>query len=342
MAGTDIKLTPEELLSQSSQLTSLQTEFESVFTQLTSTLNSMNDSWSSTLAGNFAGKIQAAQKSFSSVANMLANGASAAQLSANTFASPGTVLAMLSGGDDADLSSLSGLAGWISENKDRLGTLGNLVKNPDEMFETLTGMTGLDTETTKNVLGKLLDGDYEGALKIAGDKGIETVAGWMSNGLDASSWVGQLQEMTGSTLGINLGFDKLEQSYYEHVGKGVLGNAANIIKDQYFTEGGGDPAYQLNQLTQMAWNLGPGGVIETAGDAAFDVVSNLPIVGDYYSEKGVTDFAGAVDSMIGDVQNIFTGSSDSHYYQDHGGIAQGIADGIADIGDYLYCSIFKK
>ena len=64
MAGTDIKLTPEELIAQSTELTSLQTEFESVFSQLTSTLNSMNDSWSATLAGNFAGKIQAAQKSF--------------------------------------------------------------------------------------------------------------------------------------------------------------------------------------------------------------------------------------------------------------------------------------
>ncbi|MFR3320600.1 MAG: WXG100 family type VII secretion target [Lachnospiraceae bacterium] len=68
MAGTDIKLTPEELIAQSTELTSLQTEFESVFSQLTSTLNSMNDSWSATLAGNFAGKIQAAQKSFTSVA----------------------------------------------------------------------------------------------------------------------------------------------------------------------------------------------------------------------------------------------------------------------------------
>ena len=112
------------------------------------------------------------------------------------------------------------------------------------------------------------------------------------------------------------------------------------MKDQY-SEGGGDPAYQLNQLTQFAWNLGPGGVIETAGDAAFDVVSKLPIVGDYYSDKGVTNFAGAVDSMIGDVQSIFTGSSDSHYYQDHGGIAQGIADGVMDIGSYLYHSVFK-
>ena len=226
MAGTDIKLTPEELIAQSTELTSLQTEFESVFSQLTSTLNSMNDSWSATLAGNFAGKIQAAQKSFTSVANMLANGSSAARLSASTFASPGTVLAMLSGGDTSGLDSLSDLAGWISENGDQLGTLGNLVKSPDELFEALSGMTGIDSDTTKDVLGKLLSGDYEGALKVAGDKGIETVAGWTSE----TDWIraagsGKLQEATGSTLGLDLGLDKLESSYYEHVAKGVLGSA---------------------------------------------------------------------------------------------------------------------
>ena len=53
MAGTDIKLTPEELIAQSTELTSLQTEFESVFSQLTSTLNSMNDSWSATFSRKF-------------------------------------------------------------------------------------------------------------------------------------------------------------------------------------------------------------------------------------------------------------------------------------------------
>lgn len=188
---------------------------------------------------------------------MLANGSSAARLSASTFASPGTVLAMLSGGDTSGLDSLSDLAGWISENGDQLGTLGNLVKSPDELFEALSGMTGIDSDTTKDVLGKLLSGDYEGALKVAGDKGIETVAGWMSNGLDPSSWVGKLQEMTGSTLGLDLGLDKLESSYYEHVAKGVLGNAVNIVKDQY-SEGGGDPAYQLQSADAVCVESGAG------------------------------------------------------------------------------------
>ena len=82
MAG-NIKLTPEELLAQSTEMASIQSEFESLFSQVTSSLNNLNGSWSEALAGNFSGKISAAQKSFSAVAEMMANGATAARVSAN-------------------------------------------------------------------------------------------------------------------------------------------------------------------------------------------------------------------------------------------------------------------
>ena len=41
----------------------------------------------------------------------------------------------------------------------------------------------------------------------------------------------------------------------------------------------------MNELGQMAWNLGPGAVIETGMDTAYDVVKNIPIIGDYYADK---------------------------------------------------------
>ena len=71
----DIKLTPEELMAQAQEMTSLQGEFESLFGQVSTALQGMNDSWSENLASNFAGKITAAQKTFTSVTNMLGNGA---------------------------------------------------------------------------------------------------------------------------------------------------------------------------------------------------------------------------------------------------------------------------
>lgn len=102
MAG-NIKLTPEELLSQSTEMASIQSEFEALFSQVTNSLNNLNNSWSEALSGNFSGKISAAQKSFSAVAEMMENGATAARVSANTFSEPGTVLSALS----ADMGSAS-------------------------------------------------------------------------------------------------------------------------------------------------------------------------------------------------------------------------------------------
>ena len=96
----EIKLTPDELLAQSTEFSSLQSEYEALFVQVTTALNSMNENWSENLARNFTGKIQSAQKKFSSVANMLTNGAAAARMSANTFSTPSQILAQLGGDFD--------------------------------------------------------------------------------------------------------------------------------------------------------------------------------------------------------------------------------------------------
>lgn len=93
----EIKLTPEELTAQSAEMASLQKEYETLFGQVTTALNGINDNWSENLASNFSGKIQSAQKSFSSVANMLLNGSSAAKISAAGFTTPGEVLSKIDG-----------------------------------------------------------------------------------------------------------------------------------------------------------------------------------------------------------------------------------------------------
>ncbi len=92
-----IKLSPEELMAQSTEFSSLQSEYEALFAQATTALNGMNESWSPNLSHNFSGKIQSAQKKFSSVTNMLANGAAAARISASVFTTPSNILAQLNG-----------------------------------------------------------------------------------------------------------------------------------------------------------------------------------------------------------------------------------------------------
>ena len=327
MAG-NIKLTPEELLAQSTEMASIQSEFESLFSQVTSSLNNLNGSWSEALAGNFSGKISAAQKSFSAVAEMMANGATAARVSANTFSEPGAVLSLIcGGGESGSFSGSSELLSWIAENA-QTGV------NSDLMIGAISKMTGVDAAGAKDILGKVMKGDYEGVLDTVADKGIDWVAGALSGDLGSDTWVGQLEEATGGTLGLA----GLEKSFGKNVLGSTLGNAKNIVKDMYF--GDGNPAYELEQLGEMAWNSGAGSVIKTTSDAAYNVVKNIPGIGDYYAEKGVTDGEGAIGSIIGDITLMVTGdnqaaAADQNYYKDHGGIAKGVVDGVVDIGSYV-------
>ena len=327
MAG-NIKLTPEELLAQSTEMASIQSEFESLFSQVTSSLNNLNGSWSEALAGNFSGKISAAQKSFSAVAEMMANGATAARVGANTFSEPGAVLSLIcGGGESGSFSGSSELLSWIAENA-QTGV------NSDLMIGAISKMTGVDAAGAKDILGKVMQGDYEGVLDTVADKGIDWVAGALSGDLGSDTWVGQLEEATGGTLGLA----GLEKSFGKNVLGSTLGNAKNIVKDMYF--GDGNPAYELEQLGEMAWNSGAGSVIKTTSDAAYNVVKNIPGIGDYYAEKGVTDGEGAIGSIIGDITLMVTGdnqaaATDQNYYKNHGGIAKGVVDGVVDIGSYV-------
>ena len=206
--------------------------------------------------------------------------------------------------------------------------------NSDLMIGAISKMTGVDAAGAKDILGKVMQGDYEGVLDTVADKGIDWIAGALSGELGSDTWVGQMEEATGGKFE----FGGLEKSFYKNVLGGTLGNAKNIVKDMYF--GDGNPAYELEQLGEMAWNSGAGSVIKTTSDAAYNVVKNIPGIGDYYAEKGVTDGEGAIGSIIGDITLMVTGDSqaaaaDQNYYKDHGGIAKGVVDGVVDIGSYV-------
>lgn len=92
----DIQLTPEMLLEQSTEMSTLQTEYESLFQQVKNSLNGVNQSWSTNIAANFSGKITSAQNSFSSILNMFSNGANAAKASALRFGTPSSWLEKVS------------------------------------------------------------------------------------------------------------------------------------------------------------------------------------------------------------------------------------------------------
>ena len=80
-----IKLTPDQLMSQAASMNSLASEYDALFKNVNNIMKNVNGSWSSNLARNFSGKINSAQRSFSNVVNMLEHGASAASTSAETM-----------------------------------------------------------------------------------------------------------------------------------------------------------------------------------------------------------------------------------------------------------------
>lgn len=94
-----IKLSPEMLISQAAQLSTLSNDFNNLFDSVVSELNTINGNWSKNLANNFAGKIVSAQNGFRSVVDALNNGSEAARICAESFENIDDVLAkMMSGG----------------------------------------------------------------------------------------------------------------------------------------------------------------------------------------------------------------------------------------------------
>lgn len=323
----DIKLTPEELMAQSTEMASLQQEYETIFTTVTKALNGINDSWSENLAHNFSGKIQSAQKTFASIANMLLNGSSAARLSSLTFSS-GTgisgILENLLGKDGLTSGTVSELAKWIQQ-EELNGTQGSWISELMEM--------GADTETIQEAVEKIKDQDYMGALQLAYEKGLDWTADALSGGIEKGSWVDTVNQMTGGALGL----DGLESSFYKNWIGGTLEKAGEAVSEQY----SGDPDYGkiTRSLGEMAWNFTAGAPLKTAGDQIYEIVSDIPVIGDWYADRGATDAESILSVGLGEMTYAITGNSEDaayvrNYYSDHGGVSGGIVDGIADIASY--------
>ncbi len=90
-----MKLSLEALWNQYSQMKSLENEFRSLFQRVHNSLEEINRSWSASIANNFGAKIGNAQKTFESIANMLGNGAEAANAAAITLSAPSKYLEKL-------------------------------------------------------------------------------------------------------------------------------------------------------------------------------------------------------------------------------------------------------
>ncbi|MBR6526975.1 MAG: WXG100 family type VII secretion target [Lachnospiraceae bacterium] len=99
-----IQLTPQELLAQSTEMASLQKEYEALFGTTSSILTRVNGNWSEALSRNFLGKMNSAQKGCKQLIASLETGSKLAKTSAQTYQSMDEQLAKYFGGGDANLS----------------------------------------------------------------------------------------------------------------------------------------------------------------------------------------------------------------------------------------------
>lgn len=339
----EIILTPELLFEQSEQMTSLMNEYETLFKAVTQACQGMNASWSENLAKNFAGKIDAAQKSFMSISNMFGNGALAAKTVGLTFENGvglNSIIGSLMGEGGASMLStgdLTKLMSMLGEGKD--------TKAIAETIGNLMGGHGADAKTVMEMAEAIGSGDYNKALELGFDKWVDWTAGALANGPVPGSWVDELNEATGGALGLAT----LDKSFFQNWIGQPIKDAADIVRNEY--SGNPDYAYQAHKLGEFAWNFGPGAVLKTGGDAAWDFVKDIPVIGDYYKDQGVTDAEGAFSTVYSDIVYSITGNEEDrqyyrNFYSDHGGVASGIVDGVKDIGSYLWdnglSSFFKK
>lgn len=282
MAG--IKITPEELKGQAAQMTSLQSQYESLFRSVASELNGMNQNWSSLLANNFVGKINSAQKGFSVIESILQTGATAALQSAKTMESVDSALAKMFG-DDAMLhrggsKSISAHGGGGKKLK-KSGTKSKLAgdfkgaletqrkinrlteKIPKQrrdliktLFKGITGVKGTKlnalsgSETAYSIWSKLADGKYSEAagdfVEAIGGKGFDGETG-------AINWTGVKVKALGKTIKLVLDEDGYISKYAEKY---------NDMAVEYFLKG--DVAGLVG--------AGAGEFVQTVGKGTVDIL----------------------------------------------------------------------
>ncbi len=143
----DIQLTPEELLSQSTEMFNLQNEYQSLFQQVKNSLEGINSSWSPNLASNFSGKITSAQNSFSSIINMFGNGANAAKASALRFGTPSSWLQSIMNTGNDIYEGINTIASADSEEIEQIFGPSNS-DSAEGTGKTLKELTGLSAMTT--------------------------------------------------------------------------------------------------------------------------------------------------------------------------------------------------
>ena len=327
-----IKLSPEMLISQAAQLSTLSNDFNNLFDSVVSELNTINGNWSKNLANNFAGKIVSAQNGFRSVVDALNNGSEAARICAESFENIDDVLAkMMSGGGSN--GSAGATSSIIPGNIDSIEDVFDLI---DEQYNKLPSSVRENIKScAKNWFGsgvsayeithQLFDKDFEGAI----EKFCKDIADKAGDGIS------EIVFSDGSP-DFELGFD---QKLY---GKYIINSIWDGTKaTKEFID---NPS--MENLIQIGWNSTVGSVLDTVADEAYSFVSKIPFIGDWYAKRGATDGGSIFNVAYTEWTRAIFGddmaNSVSTYYADNGGRFKGLVNGYDVIKDAVTDSCKKS
>lgn len=332
-----LEISPELLLQQSQQMQQLKMSYETLMEKMLADIHGINGSWSQLLANNFSAKITDAQKSFMGVADMLQNGSNAAAMAATTLSQGDMTLATrLVGTFTLPQGVLSTIAvegaEYVYEHiQDGYQILKGKVDAAraemsasqrawfdlifDKTLKAVGGDMAKAIKITSKVTGKVLEGDYLGALKTLGEYDFKETA---KEYITAAGFV----------------LSKNEQAAYINYGLNLIKDAAEGTVDIFF-EG---PS--LENLGKLAWNLTGQPVLDTAGDYIYKAVMLVPGVSEYYDAKGAKDIGDMVSIALGELYGMLSPNPGmkeyaSTYYEEQGGLWEGLWNGGKEIVSFV-------
>lgn len=184
-----ILLTPDELKAQAAEMDALRAEYESLFANVSGELRKANGNWSTNMAGNFAGKINSATKSFSNINDLLENGANAAKSCAVSFESIDSELSKLCKGETSFADNMkNALSATGSDLKASVEDVNKVMDYIDEKFENLTDA---EKKVLKDIFGRITKDtplkDLDAVYKIIDEARKGNMTGSVCEFLDAIS-----------------------------------------------------------------------------------------------------------------------------------------------------------
>ena len=301
---SEVKFSQMSLQEQATEIANLQQQYDDTFQTVKSILDLMNGSWSEGLASNFTGKIGSAQKSFSSILSMLANGSSAAKIAALSYSEVGSVLQSLissvTGGgatnERADAYSAGG--GGYSAGGGGKGAFGgnmaaiaNYIEGADldsnqaavlREFLSMAGddpqvlqSLGVSSEEAVGYVQDIMNGDYKTVLQKIEDKGLDKVVSktiesdWAKDCGITGSNDAAISELGMALSGGTIDLAGEQSSVIKNSVKESATGAVNIATT---IANGGSLGDVIETAAESAWRAVPGNIIDTAGAGAFDFI----------------------------------------------------------------------